>query len=196
MAAKAGASPDSIEVKIEIDNMLNKIRAIAIGTTDLRTKDLGSAKKTNKELQAIVADNLHTNFDNVFLEVDNSSMCAYSSKLIIKSHIFFKKEFKPVRLIDRDGVIRLQRKNAEVYHCRAEKWRNKISQILQENTAFGDGGEEIPNIFIVSGSRIIDLTSMQRDKQIFALCEVELMGLRPDEILIMVCTKTSENERG
>ncbi len=57
-AVKAGANPDSVEVKIEVDAQQNKVRAIAIGTTELRTKKLSAAKKTDEELAEIAAKSI------------------------------------------------------------------------------------------------------------------------------------------
>jgi hypothetical protein len=50
-AVKSGANPDSVEVKIEVDTQQNKVRAIAIGTTELRTKELAVSGKSEEETQ-------------------------------------------------------------------------------------------------------------------------------------------------
>lgn len=196
MAVQSGANEETIEVKIEIDAQRQKVRAIAIGATELRTKELGGKKKTTDELKQIVADNLKMEADQVRVEADNGNICAITSELYKKYLIFFKKKVKSIRLIDRDGVIRLQKKNGTVCECGAKNWRTVLKKLLDDNTVFGDGGAEIPNIYIVLGSRIIDISGLQDPKQITALCEVELAGIRGDEKLIMICTRTTENERG
>lgn len=196
MAIQSGASPDTVEIKIEVDSKLQKLRAIAIGTTELRTKDLNSARKTDEELKEIVAKNLKVTVDKVRVEADNDSLCAISSELIKKQLIFFKKKVNAVRLIDRDGVIRLQKKNAAVRQCGPNEWKSTINKLLAEYTNYSDGGAEIPNIYIALGSRIIDLSGMKGAAQIMAVCDVELSGIQDDEKLIMVCTLTTENERG
>ena len=63
-------------------------------------------------------------------------------------------------------------------------------------TVHADGGAEIPNIYVVAGKRIIDFAGMQSDSQILSLCEVELQNVPGDEKLILICTRTTENERG
>lgn len=196
MAVQSGASPETVEIKIEIDSKLQKLRAVAIGTTELRTKDLNSKRKTDDELKEIVAGNLKVTADKVRIEADNNSLCAISSELVKKQFIFFKKKVNAVRLIDRDGVIRLQKKNAAVRQCSSGTWKSTVNKLLEEYTNYSDGGAEIPNIYIAMGSRIIDLSGMQGAAQIMAVCDVELSGMQPDEKLIMVCTLTTENERG
>lgn len=195
-AVQSGAAHNTVEVKIEIDAKFHKVRAIAIGTTELRTKDLSSKHKTDEELKKIVAENLKLSVDKVRVEADNGSISAISSEIIKKQLIFFKKKLNAVRLIDRDGVIRLQKKNACIRQCLPNTWRNTIDKLLQEHTVFGDGGAEIPNIYIVLGSRIIDLSGMKGADQIIALSEVELEGIQDDEKLIIISTLTAENERG
>lgn len=196
MAIQSGAVPDTIEVKIEIDAQRHKVRAIAIGTTELRTKDMNGKRKTDQELMDIVAKNLKVPVERVRIEADNDCLCAISSEIIKKHLLFFKKKVNAVRLIDRDGIIRLQKKNASVRICGPNTWRNTIDQLLAQYTNYSDGGAEIPNIYIAFGSKIIDLSGMQGAAQIKSVCDVELSGIQSDEKLIMICTLTTENERG
>ncbi|HAX53455.1 hydantoinase/oxoprolinase family protein [Muricomes intestini] len=195
-AIASGANPETIEVKVEIDTQQQKVRAIAIGATELRTKELTGARKTDEEIKSLVAENLKVSENQVKIEVDNGSICAVTSEIKVRSHLFFTKKVKPVRLVDRDGVIRLQKKNAQVLACPVSAWKKNVKYLLEEHTVYGDGGAEIPNIYVVSGSRIVDMAGMQSESQILSLCEVELAGTQSDENLIMICTKTTENERG
>jgi len=195
-AVQSGANPETIEVKVEVDTQHQKVRAIATGATELRTKELSSEKKSDSELLAIVAENLKVSPDKISLEADNGSICAFTYDMVKKHFLVFKKKVKALRLIDRDGVIRLQKKNATVASCMPAQWARTLNTLLEDHTIYGDGGAEIPNIYVVLGSRIIDLAGMQSHAQIKSLCEVELSGVHEDEKLIMVCTMTTENERG
>jgi N-methylhydantoinase A/oxoprolinase/acetone carboxylase beta subunit len=195
-AIQSGANSETIEIKVEVDTQQQKVRAIAIGATELRTKELSGERKSDDELKQIVADNLKVESGKVEIEADNGSLCAITCKMIKKRFIFFKKKVTAVRLIDRDGVIRLQKKNAFIVTCEKKEWKAAINHLLHEHTVFGDGGAEIPNIYVVLGSRIIDLAGMQSDAQIMSLCEVELSGVQETEKIIIICTLTTENERG
>ena len=195
-AIQSGADPNTIEVRIEVDTQHQKIRAIAVGATELRTKELSGEPKTNQELIALVAENLKADPSQVTVAADNGSMVAMLCQQTVKAMLFFKKKVNTLRLVDRDGVIRLQKKNAEVATCGAGKWKATLKRLLDDNTVHGDGGAEIPNIYIVMGRRIIDLAGMQSESQILSLCQVELAGVQCDEQLIMICTRTTENERG
>ncbi len=195
-AVKAGANPDSVEVKVEVDAQQNKVRAIAIGTTELRAKELSAAEKTDEELISIAAASLGAPPAELVKAADNGSMVVFLYHTTEKQFFFFKKKISMLRLVDRDGIIRLQRKNAAVLECEAAKWKQKVKYLLGEHTVHSDGGAEIPNIYIVLGKRIIDLAGMQSKEQILSLCEVELADVPKEERLIMICTLTAENARG
>ena len=195
-AVKAGANPDSVEVKIEVDAQQNKVRAIAIGTTELRTKKLSAAKKTDEELAEIAAKSIGVSAAELYKAADNGMMTAFLYHTSIKKLLFFKEQIDTLRLVDRDGVIRHQRRNAAVIPCEAELWKKNVKKLLNEHTIHSDGGAEIPNIYIVLGKRIIDLAGMQSAEQILSICEVELANVPKDEKLIIICTKTTENARG
>ena len=195
-AVKSGADPATVEVKVEVDTQHQKIRAVAVGSTELRTKEFNAAKKTDEEIIRIVKDSLKD--DNIAAEIaaDNGSVVAVMCPHTVKTFLFFKKKVNTLRLIDREGVIRLQKKNAEVRTCQAGKWKSSVRHLLDDNTVHGDGGAEIPNLYVVLGRHIIDLAGMQSEEQIMSLCQVELAGVADEEPLILICTKTTENERG
>lgn len=195
-AVQSGADPNTIEVKVEVDTQHQKVRAIAVGATELRTKELSGAQKTDEELLQIAAENLKVDVSQVHMEADNGSMAAVMCRQTVKAMLIFKKKVNTLRLIDRDGVIRLQKKNAQVCSCMPNQWKSTVRRLLDDNTIHGDGGAEIPNLYVVLGRRIIDLAGMQSESQILSLCQVELAGVGADEKLIIICTKTTENERG
>lgn len=195
-AVSSGADPATVEIKIEVDTQHQKVRATAIGATELRTKELNGAVKSDDELCAIVAENLKVDTYDIIKKADNGSMIAFVNETYIKHFLFFKKQIKTLRLIDREGVIRLQKKNANILECTKGQWDKKVRYLLDEYTVHSDGGAEVPNIYIILGSRIIDMAGMQSDSQILSLCQVELSGVPEDERLILICTMTTENERG
>jgi len=134
--------------------------------------------------------------ERLVLAADNGYLSAYTLESVQRRFFVLKKKINTLCLIDRDGVIRLQKKNSTVALCAPSKWNPTLKTLLEDHTVYGDGGAEIPNIYVALGSRIIDLAGMQSHAQINSLCEVELAGIQKDENLIMVCTMTTENERG
>src|SRR5699024_9678384 len=78
MATKSGANPDTIEVKVEVDTQRQVVRAIAIGTTEFRTKELTQDKKSMEELRTIVGENLGVDPSELKVEADNGSLIAFT----------------------------------------------------------------------------------------------------------------------
>lgn len=191
----AGANPDTVNVKIEVDAKSSRLRAIAVGTTELRAKTLGGRKKSNEELCQIAAENLKTTSDKITIAAENEAYLAVTCAIKVPYMKLFKKKSLAIRLIDRDGVIRLQRKNGGVHYGKFRNLDAHIKYMLDEFTVYADSGEEVPNLWIVVGSRLIDISALQSREQILALAKTELMGVDPDTALIFIATKTTENER-
>jgi N-methylhydantoinase A/oxoprolinase/acetone carboxylase beta subunit len=196
MAVKAGANADTVEVTVSVDPRTNKVRAVAIGTTELRAKDLNAIDKTIEELRLVVAENLKCDLDEVSTLAENEGYVVFQQISEIRKFGFFRVKTKRIRLIDREGVIRLQRKNASVYKCSAKEFERMTEKILDDNIVSGEGGEEIPNIYIACSHRIISLSGIQKKAQMLSLIKVELAAVPDTEILLFIVTLTTENERG
>ena len=52
-----------------------------------------------------------------------------------------------------------------------------------------DGGANLPNLYVVLGKRVIDLSGLSSDTQIYSLGNVELAGCGAQEPLIVAATK-------
>lgn len=191
----SGAAPESITVKVEVDSKMNKLRAIAMGTTELRTKDMVDREKDETELKKIAAESMKVSENDVYIEAQNEYYRVISSDIVKKVFLLFHKKIHPIRLIDPSGVIRLQRQNGVVKMCKGNQWKEVVSYLINEYTECNDGGDALPNIYIVYGSKVISLTSMQSREQMTGLAAVELADIKADENLIIISTLTTENQR-
>ncbi len=194
-AISSGAAPESISVKVEMDTQSNKIRATAIGTTELRTKDLTDAKCTEEKLKELGAASLKTTPDQVYIEASNGYYSIISMDTKKKVMFFFQKNVHSIRLMDPSGVIRLQRQNAFVKTCKGNQWKSTILYLLEEYTETNDGGDALPNIYIAAGSKLIELCSLQSKEQVLTLAEIELNLVNPDAELLFIATLATENQR-
>lgn len=189
-AIQNGAAPGTVEVSVEVDTQKNIIRAIAVGATELRSKDRMKKEMSEDERLGVVAENLGVGKEELHIEARNGSMMAvqYDRK---QKKLFglIKKVTKPLRLIDEEGVIRLQKNNALVRQTTVGGWQQDLKWILEELTEYNDGGTNLPNVYVVLGKRIIDLSGMQTGEQIISLGNVELAGYEDMEPLILAATK-------
>ena len=189
-AIQNGAAPGTVEVSVEVDTQRNIVRAIAVGATEMRSRDRMQQKLSQDELLAIVAENLDADKSLLKIEAQNGSMFAVQyDKVEKKLFGLMKKKSRPLRLIDEEGVIRLQKNNAWALQSTVGTWQKQLNWLLEELTEYNDGGTNLPNIYIVLGKRIVDLSGMQSAEQIVSLGNVELAGCGADEPLIVAATK-------
>lgn len=189
-AIQNGAAPGTVEVSVEVDTQRNIVRAIAVGATEMRSRDRMQQKLSQDELLNVVAENLDADRNLLKIAAQNGSMLAVQyDKVEKKLFGLVKKTTRPLRLIDEEGIIRLQKNNAWVRQSTVGTWQKDLNWLLEELTEYNDGGTNLPNIYIVLGKRIVDLSGMQSADQIVSLGGVELAGCGMEEPLIVAGTK-------
>ena len=189
-AIQNGAAPGTVEVSVEVDTQRNIVRAIAVGATEMRSRDRMQRKLSQDELLDVVAENLDADKKLLQIPAQNGSMFAVQyDKVEKKLFGLVKKTTRPLRLIDEEGVIRLQKNNAWALQSTVGTWQKQLNWLLEELTEYNDGGTNLPNIYIVLGKRIVDLSGMQSAEQIVSLGSVELAGCGAEEPLIVAGTK-------
>ena len=189
-AIQNGAAPGTVEVSVEVDTQRNIVRAVAVGATEMRSKDRLNQKLDQDKLLDIVAENLDAPRADLKVAAQNGVMYAVQyTKVEKKLFGLMKKSSNQLRLIDEEGVIRLQKNNAWVRQTTVGQWEKDLAWILEELTEYNDGGTNLPNVYVVLGKRIIDLSGLQSPEQITSLGNVELAGCRQEESLILAATK-------
>ena len=189
---KSGANPETVEVSIEVDSQRSIVRATAIGATEMRAKDLANRHLTTPQLFGIVADNLNVAANQLELTAENNSMIAITYKQKIKKFGLFSSTKNNLRLIDKEGVIRLQKNNAQVDTCIKKDAQILLQRLLDDLTEYNDGGAQLPNIYIVTETKIIDVSGLQNDKQVLALANIELASTTDQSKLIIISTNRAD----
>ena len=188
-AIKAGAAPNSIEVNVEIDTKKNIVRAIAIGNTELRSKDLNSRKLTAEDVLEVAGENMQLPTDEMYIKADNGYMFVVMHDAVTKKMFGLQKIIKHnARLVDDEGVIRLQKENATVKKTSGIGWEIALRRIIEDCADYGDGGEQLPNTYIIFGKRLINLSGMSSVEQIISIARIELSTVRDDDQLIYICS--------
>lgn len=187
---KMGANPDTIETTIEIDTQNKKVIATAFGSSEMRTKELGISELSEDELIEICAKSIKTKKSNCKISGRTNRMVAVTTEFTQK-RIFglFNEHSTRVRIIDREGTIRLQNNDAIVREIEARDFKNVVSEIIQTYTAYGDAGALLPDIFIVYGGKILDTSGLISESQIISLIELELKNYPQDEKIIILAGK-------
>ena len=184
---KIGALPETVEVNIEVDTKRNIVRATAFGTTELK-KDDDAAKISGAEgCRQAAARSIKIDESQIVSEAETSSFYVFSAPVRVKTFFgLFSSLRKPTRIVDKTGVVRLQRSNAETNATTAERVAADIENVIAKLTDFGDAGRSLPDIYLLVGARIVNLCGLAEVEQVIALAETELENLPPDEKIIIV----------
>lgn len=182
-----GAQPDSIEVTIEIDSKNNKVIAVAMGSNELRTKDVQTKELSIEEIFEICSVSLKTNKDELKI-FGRTKILSVIGVTEIKKHLFglIKDSVTRVRVIDREGTIRLQLNNALVENAIVKNVKNKVEVLIEKFTTFGDAGALVPDIYIIVSGKLIDLTGLISNSQIIAVLEMELSKFSSEESVVII----------
>ncbi len=184
-----GAQADSVEVAIEIDTKNKKVIAVAMGTSEMRTRDLDVKELPEYELLRICAASLKTEPGQLFIMGKTSFLRAVVHKYQ-KKHLFglLKEDVQRLRVIDNEGTIRLQLNDCIVKSVSSDKIKTTILEVIETLTTFGDAGALIPDMFILISGKIIDLTGLINQSQISALVELEISKIPGKENIIIIAS--------
>ena len=186
---KIGALPTSVEVSIEVDPRRNIVRATAFGTTELR-KDHDSTNAGGFEFaRNVAARSLKTERDKVVLSAETAGFYVFTEEILTKTFFgLFTGKRLAVRVVDKTGVVRLQRSHAEIRPSNTENAGRELETIINKLTDFGDAGRALPDIHMVVGARIVNLSGLAELEQVLALAETELENLTADEEIVVIAS--------
>lgn len=175
-ALRSGAAEGTIEVTVDVDPQRNLVSAVATGATELRSKDRGQKPLSPDELAEICEDSTGASSVGFDERAKSDGLHVYQGEQGTRR--FFGllpgRVTRPVRVIDDFGVIRFQRRDAIVRQSRIAKWKQDVKILIDKNTIYDDGGASIPNLHLICGQSIVDLSGMQNVSQILSIGEVEL----------------------
>lgn len=191
-AIAAGAVADSIEVQVEVDKRRNLVRATAMGTTELRKRDDDGQKQFDLEqCRAAAARSMRVTPETTRLVAETAGHLVFSGEQQSKSFFgLLSARRQMLRVVDRSGVVRLQRGTARVSATTLAQINDELTRAIEALTDYGDAGRAIPDIFILYGARIANFSGLADLDQVIALAEVELRALDPaTELVVIACPK-------
>ena len=174
-AISSGASPDTVEVHIEIDNQTGKVTAIATGSTEVKTTDL--LKECDEaEAAELATQDFGPKVSNVKLAEKTDKFYVYQGD---------RDDKKPVRIVDKKGFIKVQSSNAIVEKCKVSDYKEVVEQLWKDGAVFKTDTVIRPDFFVCVGPRVGDYSAVDLE-QIFLLMDLDLGDREPDEEIIVV----------
>lgn len=186
---KSGAKEQTVEISIEIDKQANILRAVAMGATELRTQDLGSKTCTSAELLATAAASLTVPVKNVREIALAGTWHVFEGREEVQRFLFFKKNRFHIRILDREGIIRLRKEAQGVLATTKGQLVEDLQELIEQHTEYGTVGGQLPQLYAYYGEKQIDLSGLVSREQIGSVLDMELDGLDNDEKIIIVAAK-------
>jgi hypothetical protein len=186
-AARSGAAPETITVEVEVDSLRNIVRATASGTTELRARAGEARTLSDEERQKIVAAALGLPQEKIEKLAEAGKTAAFGGEIEKRGWLGLSRSKRfPIRLLDGEGIIRLQLENGLAQASPAGEAGELLRKLLEEHTAYGDAGPTLPKIFLVARERITNLTGLASPEQALSLAGAELNRLTPEEPVIFL----------
>ena len=176
-AINSGASPETIEVHIEIDSQTSKVTAIATGSTEVKSMDL--LKECSLE-------------EAVDLAAEDMRIAPKEAVLLGQADSFFvfgdsEDTSKPtqVRILDKKGFIKVQRAHAQVLQGTTSNYREIAAQLWDSMSVYQSEIIVRPEFYVCFGARVMDF-SASTFEQLMLLVDIELAGIDTEQDVILV----------
>lgn len=181
LAIKSGASPDTIEVQIEIDSQTSKVRAIALGSTEVQTTNL-LEEIDLKAATTLAANSMQVNEGETYEIASNDYFYVIGSK---------KGNKQELRVIDKKGFIKVQRGDGDAAKTTVSGVRRATDNFWEELAVYKSDIKLTPDIYLCIGGKIMDYTSMMDVSQLHMVMDTELMMRTGMEEVIVIGAKNN-----
>jgi len=183
-AVRLGAAAENVEVTIEVNPQTQRVRATAVGASEMRAQDL--LKEVGEaEARDIAAASMGVPADAVKLAAATSEVRIFQGEVVERKWRFFTSRRRPVRAVDREGVIRVQRSDAMVLGATAVTAMDRLRRVWDEVTIYNGDSVITPDVFVVAGRRVMDLSGVTTLDQALTIGRSELEGL-PDDAAVAI----------
>lgn len=174
MAIESGATPDSVEVHIEIDAQTSKVTAIAMGSTEVKTTDL-LKECSEEEALDIASSDLRAKPEDVKILAHNRYFYVFG---------FEKNDSQLIRILDKKGFIKVQRGNAQAEKVKAGSYHEVVKKLWEDLAAYKTDIILRPDFYLCIGAKVMDFSATDYD-QLIMLMDLEVLDLDPDEEIIV-----------
>lgn len=186
---KSGANEETVDISIEVDAQKNMLRAIATGSTELRTKDLTSKEMSVEAMEKVVTNSLgHDNGEVQKLASANRWHVFESIQEKKKLFGLMKSKDSAIAVLDREGIVRLKAQSGYFQEFNKQSLA-LFEEFIDEHTIYSDANATPPKVYLFFKEKMLDLTGLQSKEQILSLTDLELDMVNEDIPILAVCYK-------
>ena len=182
---KLGAAPENVEVTIEVDPQTQRVRATAMGASEMRAQDMRK-QVSEEEAADIAATSMGLTTETVKLAAATDDVRVFQAEVKERKWHIFTTRRTPVRAVDREGVIRIQRSDGVVTQASASDGLQQLRSLWESVTIYNGDSVIAPDMFVVAGRRIVDLSGITALDQAIAISRGELEGLPPEAPVVLI----------
>ena len=100
-----------------------------------------------------------------------------------------KSKKRCVRIVDEEGVIRLQKDQARMIVIEKSKISLLMEDFIEDMIQYTDAGARLPKSFLFYKQKSIDLSGVLNLEQLISLAKMEIELLADDEKILLVAAK-------
>lgn len=179
-AVESGATPESVEVHIDIDPQTQKVVAIATGATEVKTAEVAK-DCTPDEMLELCAKDMRLEKDQVKLTANTDYYYLYTGTL---------KNGRPgARIIDKKGFIKMQRGDVSAKTVKAKDYKKAVDYLYENFVIYRTESIDRPDFYVCLKNRIMDFAGSMNNEQIETLIDIELVGVDENEDMMIVACK-------
>lgn len=184
-AIESGATPESVEIHIDIDPQTSKVTAIATGSTEVKTTDL-LKECSEKEARELSANDMRIDVKQ--------------TQLLVKTKYFYvfgeltsdKTEPGALRILDTKGFIKVQRGRAMALKTTAGEYLTAVKKLWEDMAVYQTELIARPDFYLCMGARVMDYTATDYE-QLELLMDIEVSTFEPDTEIIVVAANIKQS---
>lgn len=188
-----GAEPETVDVTMTIDRQRSLVRAVATGALEMRTSALTETETTPEERLQIAVDSLGEDVEDVERVAGTEGLEVYvGTREIDRLFGLFTDRKRPARILDQEGIVRLKLDSVQVATGTRGDLSEELQRLVDNTKTYTDAGPMVPDVFVLYGSRIADLSGLSSSDQIVAIAEEELRGIVEDKEVVIVADRRGD----
>jgi len=183
---RLGADPGQVEVTVEVDSQTHRVRATAMGASEMRAHDILKEIDEGTALQ-IAAKSMALAAEAVTLAAATPRMRVFQG--LVEERRWgglFKTRRRPFRAVDTEGVIRIQRSDGVVRQTTGAQGTGALKQLWEDITIYNGDSIITPDVFVIAGGHVLDLSGVNTLDQAQGIAQGEFTGLSPDVPVALV----------
>ena len=162
---------------------------MAVGASELRKSETRRQPATSEEMLTTAAQSMGLPVNAVVEVAAVGKWHIFDGQYTKKVFGIFSSRKHKVRVLDRYGVVCLQREGLGAVLTTRAKLAEDLGMLLEDTTEYGTIGGQLPGLFAYYGEKQLDLSGLASREQVFAVLEMELADFPEEEEIVILAVR-------